>query len=619
MNRILTCCLMCFCLLSVKAQTQPASQGTSPYGKVDMADLQMTSCDFEKDANAEILFDKGTTKERHTRIKIFNEFGKRYANVRLVFPGTTPIRGIQGETFNIERGQVQITPLDNNQIYFEKIDRFHSAMVFSLPNVKAGSIIEYKYNGNYEYTWYFQSYLPTRYSEVQTDFGTQISFRYIPYISQPLVIDKGENTDYVQRKAMANIHSLPDESYMGSRWDNLQRMEYVGRPAFFNTWEKIGDILLKSDDVGNEFDRMVSGGKAIVNKANTFKSNDEKIAFIFDTVKNHMRWNKITTFIKTDGTVRAWNKESGNSAEINLIVYQLLKKANIKAYPFFVSSKGNKKISPINPNPFLLNNLVVYVPVDSTKSYVLDATNKYNLYNTIPEDELNSFGLSIDESNKEYKTIFIENPEPATNLVFLNAEIKPGGKIEGSAEITSYSYHKKNAVEKYKTDGEEKYLDYLRNKNNNIKISSIKFTEMNIDSLPLVQKFNFNAGLDGSDEQYIYFGANWFTGLTANPFMNEERYSNIDFGYRSNCAISGVYKLPSGYKIEALPKSTTIVMPDQSIVFKRIVAEDNGVVLVKYNLNHKKTIYFKENYEYIRGFYKKMYEMLNEQVVLKKI
>ena len=58
----------------------PANYLPEPYGVVDTADLKMTSCDFEKEANAEILFDKGTinvdygkSMERHVRIKILSE------------------------------------------------------------------------------------------------------------------------------------------------------------------------------------------------------------------------------------------------------------------------------------------------------------------------------------------------------------------------------------------------------------------------------------------------------------------------------------------------------------------------------------------------------------------
>ena len=59
-------------------------------------------------------------------------------------------------------------------------------------------------------------------------------------------------------------------------------------------------------------------------------------------------------------------------------------------------------------------------------------------------------------------------------------------------------------------------------------------------------------------------------------------------------------------------------MPDGSITFKRMAVTDNGVVAIRYSIDYKKNIYFKENYAEFYEFYKKMYEMLNEQIVLKK-
>ena len=82
--------------------------------------------------------------------------------------------------------------------------------------------------------------------------------------------------------------------------------------------------------------------------------------------------------------------------------------------------------------------------------------------------------------------------------------------------------------------------------------------------------------------------------------------------------MNGLYKVPQGYKVEGLPKSITIVMPDQRIVFKRTVVEDNGTIAVRYAINHKKTTYDVQEYQDLRGFYKKMYDLLNEQIVLKK-
>jgi hypothetical protein len=59
-------------------------------------------------------------------------------------------------------------------------------------------------------------------------------------------------------------------------------------------------------------------------------------------------------------------------------------------------------------------------------------------------------------------------------------------------------------------------------------------------------------------------------------------------------------------------------MPDKSIVFKRFEGEQDGSVMIHYTIDYKRSIYTKDEYPSIRDFYKKMYEMLNEQIVLKK-
>ena len=94
--------------------------------------------------------------------------------------------------------------------------------------------------------------------------------------------------------------------------------------------------------------------------------------------------------------------------------------------------------------------------------------------------------------------------------------------------------------------------------------------------------------------------------------------TDIDFGYLQNYTISGIYKTPAGYKTDALPKSVTIVMPDKSVSFKRLVAEQDGTIIVRYSINYNKVEYSKDDYPDFHEFFKKMNEMLNEQIILKK-
>jgi len=100
--------------------------------------------------------------------------------------------------------------------------------------------------------------------------------------------------------------------------------------------------------------------------------------------------------------------------------------------------------------------------------------------------------------------------------------------------------------------------------------------------------------------------------------LSEIRNTDIDFGCPDIISFISTYKIPAGYKVDALPKNINITMPDASISFRRFVAEQDGTIAVRYTINYKKWLYFKENYPDFHEFIKQMYQMMNEQIVLKK-
>src|SRR5882672_5994237 len=147
MNRIFTLFLLGCMAVAAKAQTPAPVPTAQAFGKVDKADLELKACDFEKDANAEILFDKAEiyfdqtyniVTERHKRIKVFNDNGKSEANIRIEYYSANRIEyitGLQAQTINATNGAVEILKVDKKQIFTEAVDKYYSAMVFSFPNV----------------------------------------------------------------------------------------------------------------------------------------------------------------------------------------------------------------------------------------------------------------------------------------------------------------------------------------------------------------------------------------------------------------------------------------------------------------------------------------------------
>jgi len=69
LNKLFTLFLFFIVVLSAKAQTQP-------FGVIDTADLKLSSCDFEKDANAMVLFDRSDITTGFTSTSIIIQENK---------------------------------------------------------------------------------------------------------------------------------------------------------------------------------------------------------------------------------------------------------------------------------------------------------------------------------------------------------------------------------------------------------------------------------------------------------------------------------------------------------------------------------------------------------------
>jgi hypothetical protein len=609
---------------------------TMPFGSIDTADLKMTSCDFEKDANAEVLFDCAVVTykystvvvERHKRIKIFNDNGKDAANIRIEFAGVhhdEEITNIQAETINLEGKNIVYTPIDPKSIYPQAVDKDTKAFVFTFPDVRSGSVIEFKYKSTTPYgynypDWFFQTSIPSRYSEFDASFIPDFPLLLVTKIYQPLVKDtslatvKPRGTRRIW--AMANIRTYKKEPYMDYPDDYVQcvltKVEHRRL-----SWMDIGNGMLDDEDFGYQIKKTITGQAVLLNNAAKLKTDKDKIAYLFDTVKNAMKWNKTDRWFCIDGVKRAWDKKTGNSTEINLMLYNLLATANVNTWLLALRTRDYGELDIDEPSWSALNKVVVYAQADSSTYYVLDASDKFNTFDNTPIDLIGLKALQMEAVSKKYDFKLLKTGN-ARVVTLINGAISPDGKLEGTSQVSNSSYARKEFLETYNELGEKNYIDKIQRENSGLKITSLKLENVAVDSLPLNQTFEFKYNLTEPDGDYMYFNPNLFTGLGDDPFLNDTRISNIDFGPLYSYSINGRYKLPAGYKTDVLPKSVSMQMPDKGILFKRVVAEQDGFILVHYSIVFKNQVYKKDDYPDIRDFYKKMYEMLNEQIVLKK-
>jgi hypothetical protein len=631
--------LLC-AVITLKGQTQP-------YGQIDIADLKLTTCDFEKGAGAMVLFDKTEVTDKeyvtlitmHKRVKILSEKGLSNANLTIAYVskgGFEKISDIEAETINLLNDTAKFTPVDKTLIYNQVTNKFLKTITLSFPGVKVGSVIEYSYKIKIDYAglippWDLQGDLPVRYSEL--DANIPVGFRYKiftrirePYVKlmQEAIRNKKDSigTHYVW--AVKNVPSFKDEPFATCAEDNIQWLRFypfvipnqmVYMPF---SWEFVANRRMNSDWFKDELAVDLKDEYKMRPEVSKLAADEEKIRFIFNKIKSNVKWNGENSPGAGEGLKKAWEKKQGTSGQVNLILYNFLRMAGINCCPTYVCTRSHGKLEPGLPGMEGFNSIVLTVTTAAKKTYVLDASNKFNNYNTIPFDVLNCYSLMLNPDKKESAFNVMKDSVPLRKIITVNALIKHDGKLEGSANILTSGNNKTYNLQQYEELGEAKYKDELRNNDNNLKIINYKRENVENDTLQLNERMDFWLDLASSDENYIYVNPTVLTSLNSNPFLSENRQSVIDFGNLNSWSIRSIYKTPAGYKVESLPKSVSMVMPDKSIEFKRYVASEEGTISIHYFIDFNRSIFTAEEYPAIYDFYKKMYEMLNEQIVLKK-
>ena len=533
-----------------------AQKGYPDYGTIDKSDLQMTQCDLDKDAYAYKLLDYGDVRyvngknlfkiqtERRVRIKILKERGRENANIKIKYyslDNFEDISNISAVTYNLDNaGNIITTKLDKASIYRKPVSKKFSEVAFSMPDVKPGSVIEYRYKDSKESfsdldDWFFQDVIPTRVSiyrilvpSIFRFFNQLYAYQKVDVankdIQESMALSSGIiNYNSIERTyTLKNAAALKDEPFMGAAKDYLQRVVFQlseivypdgQQDEIMSTWKKITDELLDDEDFGDQIKKNIPHTGVLDDSLKLLQGDYKKMLAIYRYVQQNMNWNGEEGIYTSGGIKSAWDKKSGSNAEINLLLLNLLKTEDIKAYPLLVSTKDNGTVNTVYPLVDQFNNVMVVAEANG-KRFILNAADKYNPATLIPYDVLNNEGFVVDKQNGGW-IILSDEAAKYKNTVVLSGEISDDGLMHGNATVYSYSYSKNPRVQKWKED-KPGFNDYFSKSFTGLKVEDLTVGNEDIDTLPLKQHLNFTLAVNNSGE-YDYFPVNLFQGLEKIP------------------------------------------------------------------------------------------------------
>lgn len=630
--------------IALLLSTSLTAQNFPNFGIVSKEELDLKECDFDKSAEAVILLNEAESDHdeeyhlityHHIRIKILKENAFNLANVTLRYWRKDDFEFLdmlEAVTINSDASGNAVTErLPKKAFYKKDIDEHFGSVIFTFPNIRVGSIIEYTYrsfmkNYNGLEDWYFQKQLPVLKSKYTLTVLPTSEFTYHVNkradIPVTVKIEKDAGKVYFE---MNNIPGLTTEPFMDAREDYLQKVAFQlsgysswagGKVKFMTSWDEVIRELLNTKEFEGQLNKNIPGTGTFTDDIKKLTSEEDKMKAVYNYVRSNMTWNEFNSKYAGDGVKEAWEKKKGTNGEINLVLINLLKEVGLETYPALVSERPHGKVNTDYPFIDQFNTVFACVVIKG-KKYYLDATDKLTPAHIIPSDILNTTALIINRKNGGLVTISNDSLQ-YRDYINLQMEANENGSLSGEGYIVNSGYSRINTVSAYKEEGQQTYIDnYLKKEGCTIK--DFEFANKDNDSLPAEQKFRFNITLN-STGNYLFIPLNLFSGFEKNPFVTTDRFSNVNFGYKRSISAYAYIKLPGNYDVDALPKPIMMTTPDKDIVFTRSVVLDkeSNTVTCTYSIEFKKSLYTVDEYPILYEVYKKLFEFLNEPVVLKK-
>jgi hypothetical protein len=637
------------------------------FGKVSKEELLEKSHKIDSSAVAAILFKKVKTTFKYTiangfsmvtefaiRIKIYKKEGLKWADFEIPYYvgyeklADEVVTILNASTYNIVNGKIIKEKVSGESKFQENTNEFWKTKKITFPNVKEGAIIELKYQYKSENlselpVFQYQYKIPVNYAQYVTEIPpfflynvVQLGFVKVSHEGkiEPVAIrydNENGQTEYLNyqqvktKYEVINVPQLLEEDYVKNMNNyysklahELKTVQFPNQPPkqIASTWESVALSIFEAEEFGGELnksDYFINDLKRVVNNPDSMES---RLKLIFDYVKNKMNWNGELGFFTKNGVVSANNENSGNVAEINLMLIAMLKMGGIDAKPILLSTKANGVTLFPNKSKF---DYVIASVILNGKKYLLDATCKYCSINNIPLRDLNDKGRLINKDGSTSEIDLISDYN-SVNQMTISYKIDSAGEVTGKVVNSYFDFEALKFRENYFGTSQETLIENIEKKYSGFEIENYELVNDKLVDEPVYEKYtikNKNFGEILGDR--IFFSPMLCFGLVKNPFKQDNRQFPVNFLYPSKSKYLININIPKGYKIETLPESISIGINQKQATFDFYISSNAEQITINSNLDLNSTNIPAEEYDNLKNLFKLIIEKQTEKIVLKKL
>jgi hypothetical protein len=647
-------------ILAVLSGPLFAQNSGFPFGKVSTKDLTMNSYAADTSATAVVLnefgeayfddlHDNNLVFEYHTVIKILKNEGLDYGDITIELrrgdQSKEFVRTTKASSYNLENGVMKETAMDNKTVRTVKVNDYWEEVKFAIPNVRVGSVIEYSYVMESPFifkfrNWEFQSEIPKVRSEywasIPANYIYNITLRgYVPLTRNENQLVKdcfmpggGARSDCSRYKwAIDNVPAFTTEEYMTAKSNFISKVNFeLSEIVYFDgrkdrvtkEWKDAEQELR----VNNSFGVQLRRGESIV---------DGHIDAVLANEKDPLaRAQKIYTFIQgwydwdggygkysELGIKKAFDQRKGNVGDINLSLVAALRYAGIDADPLVLSTRTNGLPTEIHPVLSDFNYVIAKVKIGE-KDYLLDATDRFVPFGTIPVRCLNGKGRVFAE--KESYWYDLKTPVRARKRDLLTLKLDRDGMIRGTLERVYIGY---DAIDKRReilvAGSHENYFKKLKTDYKGVDLTGYKIDTPDDLNKQITVKLEFELSAFESPEQATFlFNPFIFDRVNQNPFRSKERLYPVDFGSSQEHTMLMTLEYPEDFELAELPARVGIALPNGTARYAYEMKNDGNKLSMQGFLSITKPVFTSEEYHYLKEMYAQIVANQQSMILFRK-
>lgn len=656
-------------LLNVSSFAQKHKPGQLSFPDVTVKDFEPTIYALDSSADAVFLIDAGTAWLTGNDKGGFNVHFKTVERIRLLnnksFDNLATvnipllvissdykedIKNFEAFTYNIEGDKIISTPVEKSSIFKEKNGQYENNK-FTFPELKPGSIIEYKYETEkpfegYFPSWNFQGHYPRLWSEFITEIPALFDFIGLYQGFQKAFIDTVTSTyqnfsiafqhnftsnDYVSvgsdvikhKWAYKDVPPLKEEPFITTLDNYRQNIEfqfsalrYKDQPPYYymNGWDEMVKKLNKDEDFGGQFalDNLWISDEIEI-AAGREKEHFARAKKIYEYLRDNYTCTDYSAIYLTQSLKQTAKQKKGNVSDINMLLIAMLRHEDFKAIPILLSTRDHGKTYDKYPIMNKFNYVIVKTEIDG-KEYLLDASTPLLGFGKIDNDCYNGNARMVDYPPLILQLSADSLTEGRITTVFMsnNEDASISGHISTTlGDMASLAMRRKMK----KTNPDEYFKDLKKGFNFDATI-----TNTSIDSLTLLDEpvaINYDLSFK-PDEDILYFNPMLGEAITENPFAAAERIYPVEMPYKVDKTYIFNMEVPKGYMVDELPKPTRVSFNENEGMFEYLIAADQQRIQLRCSFKLNKANFLPEDYESLRELYSFITEKEGEQIVFKK-